>query len=90
MYSFKIVRFNPEGDGVTALYMNDKLYTHGDYYHNKIDTWIDGFIDGIKLNNEVVIEYYSLGEESRLCKRVINGDSPPEYFKKIKGLNRID
>ena len=35
-----IVYFNPSGDGVTAIYIDGKLYTHGDDYHDKINFWI--------------------------------------------------
>ncbi len=42
-----VVSFNPEGDGVTALYINGKYHSHGDYYHDKIDHWINGFIAGL-------------------------------------------
>jgi hypothetical protein len=45
---FTIVVFNWEGDGVTALYVNGKYHIHGDYYHNKIGDWIDGFLAGLK------------------------------------------
>lgn len=42
-----IVKINPEGDGVTAMYINGEQFTSGDYYHNKIDTWIQGFLEGL-------------------------------------------
>ena len=44
----QIVHINPEGDGATALYVDDELHTHGDYYHNKIGDWISGFLDGLE------------------------------------------
>lgn len=43
------VAFNPEGDGITALYMGDRLHMSGDYYHDKIDDKIEGFLNGVKL-----------------------------------------
>ena len=37
-----------DGDGVTGMYFDGKLITYGDYYHNKIDDYISGFLDGMK------------------------------------------
>lgn len=77
---FTVVKFNYEGDGVTALYIDGKLHTHGDYYHNKIDEWIDGFLAGIKhLNWPMQQEtHYIPGEK---CEPIWeNGESPPEQW----------
>lgn len=35
-----------EGDTVTALYLNGELRREGDYYHNHIDDWVEGFLEG--------------------------------------------
>ncbi len=42
------VDFTGGGDGVYALYIDGKLHKYGDYYHDKIEEWTIGFIDGIK------------------------------------------
>lgn len=35
-------------DGVTVLYFDGKEVMRGDYYHDKIDEHINGFIKGVK------------------------------------------
>lgn len=45
---FYVITVHPEGDGYTALYsVNGNLVMEGDYYHNKINDKIDGFLYGI-------------------------------------------
>ena len=44
MIKFTSIRFGEEG--ITALYDGDgKLVTSGDYYHDKIDEFIDGYLE---------------------------------------------
>ncbi len=43
---FTILTINPYGDGYTHLYLNKSRITEGDYYHNKIDDYINGYIHG--------------------------------------------
>ena len=43
MINFTIVYFNPQSDGVTAIYRGSKLFYCGDYYHNKIDQIWEGY-----------------------------------------------
>jgi hypothetical protein len=40
---YTVAHFNWEGDGITALYNNDNLVMDGDYYHDKIDSLIEGY-----------------------------------------------
>ncbi len=42
------VDFTGGDDGGIALYINDILVKDGDYYHDKIDTYIKGFVDGAR------------------------------------------
>lgn len=74
---FTVVKFNPEGDGVTALYIDGKLHIHGDYYHNKIDEWIDGFLAGSKhLNWPMQQEAHYVPSDN--CKPIYeDGQEPP-------------
>lgn len=44
----KVVKMNPGGDSVTALYVDDRLRVQGDQYHDKISDWIKGFLAGLK------------------------------------------
>lgn len=39
---------NGGSDGFHALYIDGKLIVYGDDYHNKIQDYIRGFIDGIE------------------------------------------
>ena len=43
---FTLVRINPDGDSVKALYIDGILYKSGDEYHNDITAYLDGFIEG--------------------------------------------
>jgi len=43
-----IVSFCGGGDGIHALYVDGELHKYGDYYHDKIEVWINGFSDGLK------------------------------------------
>jgi hypothetical protein len=43
MQKFTVVDFNMHGDGVTALYKDGKKIKEGDYYHDKIEEFINGF-----------------------------------------------
>ena len=70
MNGFKIIKINTDGDGMTGLYKNGILVTYGDYYHNKIDDWIEGYFSALRDNNiqhtvsdetyneELIIEYF--------------------------------
>lgn len=42
------VTFDNGGDTVSGLYIDNLLETHGDWYHHKIDDYIDGFISGLR------------------------------------------
>jgi hypothetical protein len=82
-----VVKFNPEGDGVTALYIDGKKHTHGDFYHDKIDDWIAGFIEGLKFA-EVNFEEAEDEIPGDKCKLIHqSGQEPPmewpdrKYYK---------
>ena len=79
-----VVHINPEGDGVTALYVDGALYKYGDYYHDKIDFWVEGFIDGVcQVKRVFQVKYWELPGVSKLSKKVCEvGHSPPELLKK--------
>lgn len=42
------VDFTGGGDGVYALYIDGYLHKYGDYYHDKIEDWITGFVEGLE------------------------------------------
>lgn len=42
------VDFNMGGDGRNALYLNGQKIKEGDYYHDKITVFIEGFVFALK------------------------------------------
>lgn len=44
----RIIRWNPDGDGITGLYIDGKCQMWGDYYHNHISDRLEGFIEGLQ------------------------------------------
>lgn len=66
-----VVDFSGGGDGITAMYINGLLNQYGDYYHNKIDETIGGFIEGTK---------YCLGEDNVIVNKInLHEDHPLVY-----------
>lgn len=87
--NFTIVDFTGGGDGVHALYIDDVLYKYGDYYHDKMEIWIEAFIEGVEWskinitvskvkckNEEIIEEISSLGgiPPKKLTEHIIDGD----------------
>jgi hypothetical protein len=81
-----IVDFSGGAEGITALYIDGKLHTYGDYYHNKITEWINGFIAGL-IRAGVTTEENKiyLPEESPWIDWTWDLDNPPPDT--LKGLN---
>lgn len=84
-----IVHFDAYGDGVIAIYINDKLYTYGDEYHDRMSNWITGFLDGLKyaevdfVENRLEVCYAK--HNTRFLKKIVEqGQSPPDDLKDIK------
>jgi len=88
-----VVDFSGGGDGITALYLDGKLHKYGDYYHDKIDENIDGFLDGVQ---------YVLGEDNMSRENIQldwkhplvkdtweNGNPPPSKLKDIDFEERV-
>lgn len=84
---FTIVTFDPLGDAIPkALYIDGELYKYGDYYHDKIDEWIDGFIEGVKYTKaEIDIEEVECNNDSYNEEIAEMGDSPDE----VLDLNKL-
>ena len=57
--SYRIINYNPDGDGITVLYLDGELVTFGDYYHDKIDNYLEGYFDALELDqpNHESIKY---------------------------------
>lgn len=81
----QIVKFNPEGDDVTAMYINDALWTYGDYYHDKIDNWIQGFLEGLDYATaEYKLERWEIPGDTDISRDVCEwGACPPGAFSEL-------
>lgn len=44
-----IIEICPDGDGYTMLWVDNVCRMEGDYYHDKIDDRIEGFLEGLKI-----------------------------------------
>lgn len=78
------VDFTGGGDGVYALYIDGELYKYGDYYHDKIEIWIDSFYDGIKYTGTKVRLEKVVCNNSELIERISElADTPPKNLKDI-------
>lgn len=42
-------------EDVKVVYINGKYFMQGDYYHDKIDEYIEGFVKGLEYNGTKVI-----------------------------------
>mgnify|MGYP001495165416 CR=1 FL=1 len=87
-----VVTFPAPGLGeVVACYPDEILEFYGDYYHNKIDDRIEGFIIGLAyvkksyiMNLKVEVEYLECIDDN-LNERVSElADSPPKSLKEIR------
>lgn len=77
---YTIVEFGWDVDSVKALYINGELEKSGDYYHDKISYWLDGFEYAIKLLQSDA-SFEKLYIHSNNCEDILElGDSPPDYW----------
>ena len=88
----QIVKIHPEGDGITALYINGRLFTHGDHYHNKIDNWISGFLQGLRFAKDegwcvTILESSYYTEDEKLVEDICEmGGALPDNINEIMHL----
>jgi hypothetical protein len=62
----KITIVADDGDGPTGIYVDGKLFKSGDYYHDKISDWAEGFVAGLKHAGKDIEEeqlYASLSDD---------------------------
>ncbi len=85
-----IVDFTGGGDGVHACYVDGILELYGDYYHDKIEDTIKGFVLGLKwikknyvypLTTEV--ERFTCGNEQMIEDISEMGNTPPKNLKDV-------
>lgn len=80
------VSFNPDGDGVDAVYIDGKLHRYGDYYHDKFRDWYDGFLDGLRIANIVFSTEYRAIRNKKLVYNVVDcAGTPPGLLSELKG-----
>lgn len=84
MKTIKIVDFE-YSESVTALYISDKLYKYGDYYHDKIKDFIKGFLMGITYAGiDFELSNITIKEDNPWSAELVDlGGSPPEDFNDI-------
>lgn len=85
-----VIDFTGGADGVTALYTDGLLEFYGDYYHDKIDDKIAGFILGLKWVKEnfvyplVVEEQKLFCTDSNLVEQISDfGNTPPKNLSDL-------
>lgn len=73
------------GEQVHAFYINGQLIKYGDHYHNKMEEWIQGFLDGVEhsLGYKVKEFKYKCTDEEMNDAMCDLGDSPPQFINNI-------
>lgn len=86
-HTFTIVHF-PDGEGAHAIYVDDVLEKYGDYYHNKIEEYIEGFLDGAKWSGIIFERTEITCNDSELNYKICDlAESPPKYLSQINGVS---
>lgn len=75
------VDFTGGDDGIYALYIDGELEKYGDYYHHKIENWIEGFIDGVKWSGVNVIYNEIDCDEGWIRRTSEYGQNPPKLLE---------
>lgn len=77
------VDFQMGGDGMTALYLDGKKIKDGDYYHDKIEQFIEGYVFALKtMGIEHSFKKMIAVEENKIAWGVYeDGDSIPDELQ---------
>lgn len=79
------VDFSGGYDGVTAIYVDGKLHRSGDYYHDKIEDWFDGFVNGLQFAGLKVGAKNCCAQDWNVIRSVSeDGDTPPAELKDVQ------
>jgi len=79
------VDFTGGGDGVYAIYIDGSLHKYGDYYHDKIEDWIQGFIDGVKWSGvNIVFNSVKCSDSEMISDISEMANVPPKYLSDVK------
>lgn len=81
---FNRVQFGLDDEEVYALYADGELVKYGDFYHDKIEVWIDAFIQGVKWGGTNVLVYKDVCNNEELVKNICElGSLPPKNLSDI-------
>lgn len=85
-----VVDFTGGGDGSHACYVDGLLEFYGDYYHNKIEDTINGFIRGLKWFKKNYVYPLTIEVEKITCENSdmiedisVMGGVPPKDLKDV-------
>jgi len=88
-----IVDFTGGGDGVHACYVDGILELYGDYYHDKIQDTINGFVIGLKWFKKnyvypinIEVERFTCNNEQMIEDISEYGNTPPKNLKDVSYL----
>ena len=77
------------GEYVSALYIDGELWHYGDYYHDKIDDWIKGFLNGLKFA-KISFQLSDKVVTGDLAQSVVdNGNIPPKKYEDTVSKSRM-
>ena len=82
----KITKVIGGEDGTNSLWRGEELIVQGDYYHDKINDYIDGFLDGLKWC-DITYDFEEIEaelHEDRQDDRVDEGESLSNYLARMK------
>lgn len=76
-------------DGITAIFVNGEFYRSGDYYHDKIDDWYEGFKSGLSYVGMPFKEEdpYYLDDDDGFCEEGVgpeDGEGLDEFLKRYE------
>lgn len=83
MKTFTILRVNPYFDGYVHLYLDNSLICQGDYYHDKIEDYIKGYIDGYS-------RLFDSSEPTKVAVKEINFDKDDWESEDFSGEKHLD
>jgi len=84
------VDFTGGDDGVYACYIDGVLEFYGDYYHDKIEDIIKGFISGLKWFKKnyvypltIEVEFFQCQNRQMISDISVMGGDPPKNLKDV-------
>jgi hypothetical protein len=81
-HTFTVVTFE-SGESVSAIYVDDVLLKYGDYYHDKINDWIKGFLEGVRWSGINLEESKFTCGDDKISEDVCDGGIPPQSLSDV-------